>query len=233
MVGRTTRRGPNRGDRFWGCPEFPRCRGIIKHKPPVEEAPAWGEAPARNATPAELPGRASGLGNEDAPTAERSSPAPASSPEKPQGILAKVARVVDKGYRWYLETGEPDATGRWDKGHRNKMLSYVYNRDGGRCGLCAGEMKMKGAQVEHIVPKVFAVFDVRRGGRAREGSRYKSRLHGIDNLQAAHSYCNKRKGNTPVVSRWRHPAMPQLTVADTEDGSAFVLPWKPPSRPAG
>ena len=149
---------------------------------------------------------------------------------KPDGFLTKVARTVDKGVRWYLESDEPDATGRWDDAHRRRMLSYIHNRDGGRCGLCAGEVKLKGAQVEHVVPKVFAVFDVRKGGKAEPGTRYKSRLHKIDNLQAAHTYCNKRKGNTPEVTRWRHPAMPPLTVADTEDGKFFVLPWKAKAR---
>lgn len=73
-----------------------------------------------------------------------------------------------------------------------------------------------------------AVFDVRRGGKAEPGTHWKSRLHKLDNLQIAHTYCNKRKGNTPEVKKWRHPAMPQLTVADAEDGQIFVLPWKPP-----
>jgi len=59
-------------------------------------------------------------------------------------------------------------------------------------GCCAGEMKLKGAQIEHVVPKVFAVFDVRKGGKAEPGTRYTSRLHKIDNLQAAHTYCNRR-----------------------------------------
>ena len=44
--------------------------------------------------------------------------------------------------------------------------------------------------------------------KAEPGTQYKSRLHKIDNLQAAHTYCNKRKGNTPDVDKWRHPAMP-------------------------
>ena len=110
------------------------------------------------------------------------------------------------------------------------MLSYIHTRDGGRCGLCAGETKQKGAQIEHIVPKVFAVFDVGRGGKAEPGTRYKSRLHKIDNLQAAHTYCNKRKGNTPEVDKWRHPAMPPLPVADADDGRTFVLPRESKAR---
>ena len=57
------------------------------------------------------------------------------------------------------------------------MLSYIHARDGGRCGLCAGETKQKGAQIEHIVPKVFAVFDVRKG-KAEPGTQY--RLYAFD-----------------------------------------------------
>lgn len=131
----------------------------------------------------------------------------------------------DSARRRMLESEQPDATGRWDRAHRRKVLRYVHERDGGRCGLCAGEMPLKGAHLEHIVPKVFAVFDVRRGGRAEPGTRYTSRLHRLDNLQAAHTYCNRRKGNSPKVRDWRHPAMAPLPVADTADGSVFVLPW--------
>ena len=145
----------------------------------------------------------------------------------------KAAKAVDKGWRWYLESDEPDATGRWDDAHRRKMLSYVYDRDGGRCGLCAGEMKLKGAQIEHVVPKVFALFDVTKSDKAEQGISYKSRLHKIDNLQAAHTYCNKLKGNTPEITKWRHPAMPRLTVADAEDGQTLVLPWTPKTRRRG
>ena len=144
--------------------------------------------------------------------------------DKPRGFLTKVAKTIDKGHRWYLERDEPDAAGRWDDDHRRSMLRYVYDRDGGRCGICTAEMKIKGAQIEHVVPKVFVLFDVGRGGRAEPGTRYKSRLHKINNLQAGHTYCNKRKGNTPDVDKWRHPTMPPLTVADTQDGTALVLP---------
>ena len=210
MVRRTARRGANAGSEFWGCSEFPRCRGIVQDQPPVD-APADEDASAAvqraqdNAVEAAAP----------------------DAGDKPRGFLTRVVKAVDKGWRWYLESDEPDATGRWDDAHRRRMLSYIHTRDGGRCGLCAGETKIKGAQIEHVVPKVFAVFDVGKGGKAEPGSRYKSRLHKIDNLQAAHTYCNKRKGNTPEVAKWRHPAMPPLTVADADDGRAFVLPWKP------
>ena len=214
MVRRTARRGANVGSEFWGCSEFPRCRGIVQGQPPVV-------APADEDAFAAVQGAQDNAEEASAPDAG----------DKPRGFLTKVAKAIDKGHRWYLESDEPDATGRWDEAHRRRMLSYIHTRDGGRCGLCAGETKQKGAQIEHIVPKGFAVFDVGRGGKTEPGTRYKSRLHKIDNLQAAHTYCNKRKGNAPEVDKWRHPAMPPLTVADADDGRAFILPWKPPPTP--
>ena len=215
MVRRTARRGANAGAEFWGCSEFPRCRSVVQDRAPAG-APAETDAPAQQQP-------TQGKADEEAD---------ADAAGKPGGLLTKVVKAVDKGWRWYLESDEPDATGRWDKDHRPKVLAYVYNRDGGRCGLCAGEMKREGAHIEHVVPKVFAVFDVRKGGKAEPGTRYKSRLHKMDNLQVAHTYCNKRKGNTPEVDKWRHPAMPPLTVADAEDGESLVLPRKRSARSA-
>ena len=213
MVRRTARRGANAGSEFWGCSEFPRCRGIVQDQPPVD-APTDEDAFAAVQDARDNAEEASGPDAGD----------------KPRGFLTKVARAVDKGHRWYLERDEPDAAGRWDDGHRRSMLRYIYDRDGGRCGICTAEMKIKGAQIEHVVPKVFVLFDIGKGGKAEPGTQYKSRLHKIDNLQAAHTYCNKRKGNTPEVDKWRHPAMPPLTVADAEDGGALVLPRKPKAR---
>ena len=215
MVRRTARRGANAGHEFWGCSDFPRCRGVVQDEPPTD-------------APTEKDASSPQKRTQDGAVEEADSDAAG----KPDGLLTKVGRVVDKGWRWYLESDEPDATGRWDKDHGPKVLAYVYDRDGGRCGLCAGEMKLKGAHIEHVVPKVFAVFDVRKGGKAEPGTRYKSRLHKIDNLQAAHTYCNKRKGNAPEVDKWRHPAMPPLTVADAEDGQSLVLPRKRSARSA-
>jgi len=34
MVLRTARSGANQGEQFWGCPNYPRCRGIVKHQAP-------------------------------------------------------------------------------------------------------------------------------------------------------------------------------------------------------
>ncbi len=33
MVLRTAKRGPNRGNQFWGCSNYPRCRGIREYEP--------------------------------------------------------------------------------------------------------------------------------------------------------------------------------------------------------
>ncbi len=215
MVRRTARRGANAGNEFWGCSEFPRCRGIVQYQPP-------GEAPVDKDASAPVQRVQDNV--EEATTSDAG--------DKPQGFLTKVARAIDKGHRWYLERDEPDAAGRWDDDHRRSMLRYVYERDGGRCGICTAEMKIKGAQIEHVVPKVFVLFDVGKGGKAAPGTQYRSRLHKIDNLQAAHTYCNKRKGNTPEVDKWRHPAMPPLTVADAEDGVVLVLPRGSKARSA-
>ena len=215
MVRRKAQRGPNAGNEFWGCSDFPRCRGTVSGYQPADDSDDGASA--------------DGVGD-----AAEESAAGSDSDGKSRGLLSKVANTVDKAWRWHLESDEPDGDGRWDEAHRRKMLNYVYDKDGGRCGLCGAKMKRdrRGMHLEHIVPKVFAVFDVHKGGRAEPGTRWKSRLHKIDNLQVAHSYCNKNKGNTPEVKKWRHPSMPQRTVADAEDGQTFVLPYKP-TRSAG
>ena len=86
-------------------------------------------------------------------------------------------------------------------------------------------MKIQGAQIDHVVPKVFAYFDVHKGGKVVRDPYYKSRLHKMDNLQAAHTYCNKRKGNAIQVGEWRHATMPSLSVAVAGDGREFLVPW--------
>lgn len=210
MLLRTARKGVKAGNQFWGCTEFPRCRGTLQIKSPVDAA---GDTD-RPAPPEESRASVEGESNSEAD-------------KEPQGFFAKVAKTVDNVQRRYLESDEPDAAGRWDDEHRRKMLKYVYGRDGQRCGLCGAEMKLKGAQIEHIVPKVFVFFDVNDRGKAEPGTYYTSRLHKIDNLQAAHTYCNKRKANKPEITKWRHATMPPLTVADTEDGRGLVLPRNP------
>ncbi len=215
MVRRTAGRGTNQGNVFWGCPRFPKCRGKIFDKPTS----------------------ASGNIQQNMPSAQQ--PSSDTAENQKQGwrnklgsAFDKAAAGIDKIQRWHLEFNEPDAKGHWDKDHRPKVLKYIYNRDGGRCGLCAGDMKnAKGAQIEHIVPKVFAVFDIQAQGKAIEGTQYKSLLHRLDNLQAAHTYCNKRKGNTPELAKWRHPSMPALGVALYIDGRLLYLPGQSLQNP--
>ena len=151
MVRRTARRGANAGSEFWGCSEFPRCRGIVQDQPPVD-APADKDAsaPVQRAQDNAVEAAAPDAG------------------DKPRGFLTKVAKTIDKGHRWYLERDEPDAAGRWDDDHRRSMLRYVYDRDGGRCGICTAEMKIQGAQIEHVVRRVRAVRR-RQGRQGRAG----------------------------------------------------------------
>ncbi len=112
MVRRTARRGPSAGSEFWGCSEFPNCRGIVQDQPPARESTS------RRASP---PDQRSDV-SDDAATGS-------DSEADSGGFLTRVAKAVDKGWRWYLESHEPDATGRWDGAHRRRMLSYVHNRD--------------------------------------------------------------------------------------------------------
>lgn len=138
--------------------------------------------------------------------------------------------AVDRAASEYIKKHQPDATGRWDPKIRKEVLEYVWNRDGRRCGLCAGDMPvLNGAHLEHIVPKVFAVFDYTGDSRVIRGTAWRSRLHDPNNLQAAHSYCNRNKGNTDLTTNWRHPAMPPLIVALTANNIEFIVP-KPPDK---
>ncbi len=121
---------------------------------------------------------------------------------------------------------EPDAAGRWTPNERREVLRHLYERDGGRCGICGAEVPLEIAQVEHVVPRVFAYFSVRKGGKAdKSGGYYKSKMHGYDNLQVAHPHCNKHKGNKAAVKEWRHSKMPPLVVAIADDGKVFTTPW--------
>ena len=174
MVRRTARRGPNQGNQFWGCPKYPKCRGVIYGSasaepkgPPLSKAKTEDEAPAASV----------------AEQLERAGRPAVAHRGKIRSAVVKVARVVDNIERWQLERDEPDAAGRWDPDHARKVLRYVYDRDGGRCGICGAEMKIKGAHIEHIVPKVFAWFDLRRSGKVATGTQYRSLLHKLDRLQ--------------------------------------------------
>ena len=141
-----------------------------------------------------------------------------------------ISRATNRAIRWlhgvhrrFLEMDEPDATGEWEPERCTSVLRYVHDRDDGRCGLCGAKTKLKGAQVDRIVPKIFAMFNVDRG-MAVSGSGFKSVLHKLDNLQAAHSYCYEHKGNSPNTGEWRHPDMPPLAVATTPTGSRLMAP---------
>ena len=104
------------------------------------------------------------------------------------------------------------STGRWKSEDRREVLDYLAWRDKSRCGLCAMPVPTGEAQIEHVVPKKFGMFDV-SGGRASAGRTLRSMLDHVNNLQLAHDYCNRAKGNTPYISRWRHPRFPSLPVA--------------------
>ena len=207
MVQRTNKTGTS----FWGCRNYPECCQTLSLSD---------DLPQQTPPPKE-PGVSS----------SRESSTPSSSP--PTGFLGRVAAFlsdvaddIEKAKVRRLEADEPDATGRWDVAQRKKVLLHVWKRDGRCCGLCGAEMpKLAGAQIEHIVPKIFAVFDVHKGGSVVKGTTYRSLLHKMGNLQAAHSYCNKRKGNTPLVKEWRHPSMSPLSVAVSDNGKEFVVPY--------
>ena len=103
-----------------------------------------------------------------------------------------------------ISQGPHPSTARWEPEQRQLVLRYIAWRDYSRCGLCAMPLPVGHGQVEHIVPKMFGYFDL-NGMRVKHGTTYQSRLHHVDNLQAAHEYCNEPKGNTADVSKWRHP----------------------------
>ena len=216
MVRRTARRGPRKGEQFWGCTTFPKCRFTISDPPDPAE-------PGSEAEETGLPAEVRSKEQDSGPDSHGNSKLFAAS--------AAAIRFSENIRSFYLEMKEPDANGDWPPEHRRKVLKFIWERDARRCGLCGGKIRKlnastpaKGPQIEHIVPKVFAVFDVGEDGIARLGTRYTSRLHKMDNLQPAHSYCNRRKGNTPDISKWRHPSMRRLPVARSRDGEHLFLP---------
>ena len=137
--------------------------------------------------------------------------------------------AVRRGQRWLVKGKRPDgSTGRWDPDVRNLVVGYLWWRDDRRCGLCALPIARSDAQIEHVVPKKFGLFDLhrtRRGQRAVAGRDWRSRLHHPDNLQVAHAYCNRPKGNTPDTSKWRHPELRPLPVAENTVGAGYL--WLP------
>lgn len=140
-----------------------------------------------------------------------------------------------RGQRWLVKGKRPDgSTGKWDPDDRNIVVGYLWWRDDRRCGLCALPMARSDAQIEHVVPKKFGLFDLhrtRRGRSAVAGREWRSRLHHPDNLQVAHAYCNRPKGNTPDPSKWRHPELRPLPVAENTVGAGYL--WLPRREGAG
>ncbi len=232
MVLRTARKGANQGNQFWGCPTFPKCRGVVPiGGPEAAVSGADGLSGPIAESPDDLSEAAeTHAGAEpDAPDANGSGSGNERRRWRDKLATAAIGtgKTIEKVRRSRLEAVEPDASGRWSKEHRSKLLRYVYERDDRRCGVCGAETRIEAAQVEHIVPKIFAFFDISKAGKAVRGTRYKSVLHKLDNLQASHTYCNKNKGNAADVTRWRHPTMPPLTVALAEDGAEFRVPPEP------
>jgi len=229
MVLRTARRGANQGNQFWGCSTFPKCRNVVALESSEATVSGVGDASAP-ASETSTASEAAGPGADAEPLA---TDAPTTGNERRRlrdklaGAAIGAFKTYDKVQRIMLEAEEPDASGRWSPEHRRKVLRYVYERDGRRCGVCGAETRIDAAHVEHIVPKIFAYFDISKAGKAMQGTRYKSLLHKLDNLQASHTYCNKNKGNTADVTRWRHPTMPPLAVALAEDGAEFSVPPEP------
>ena len=134
-----------------------------------------------------------------------------------------------KVQRWFVKKTQPDgSTGRWNPDDKKRVVGYLSWRDDRRCGLCGLGMAREDAQIEHVVPKKFGLFDLqrtRRGLRAAAGREWRTKLHHPDNLQMAHAYCNRPKGNTPDPLKWRHPELRPLPVAENMVGAGSL--WLP------
>ena len=150
----------------------------------------------------------------------------------PELILVRLARRRDERDPERLSRLRPDDSGRWQDAHRLRLLAWVARRDGNRCGLCAADLPrdLSQCELDHIIPRVYAYFDVTTRGRAAPGDQWASRMHHRDNLQAAHSNCNGAKRATSDLSRWRHPLMLQVPAAEarTDKPPEFLqLPLHP------
>ena len=134
-----------------------------------------------------------------------------------------------RAQRWRVKGKRPDgSTGKWHPDDRKVVVRYLWWRDDRRCGLCALWIARADAQIEHVVPKKFGLFDLQssgRGPRAVAGRESESKLHPPDNLQVAHAYCNRPKGNTPDPSKWRHPELRPLPVAENTAELEYL--WLP------
>ena len=144
--------------------------------------------------------------------------------------------AVRRAQRWLVKGTRPDgSTGKWDPDDRKRVVGYLWWRDDRRCGLCALPIARSDAQIEHVVPKKVGLFTLQRAGRGRRavaGREWESRLHHLDNLQVAHDYCNRAKGNTPDPTKWRHLELRPLPVAKVyPDGAEYL--WLPRRAGAG
>lgn len=235
MVRRKARRGPHAGQAFWGCLSYPRCRNTL----PIDGGTtgpaaldetskhAAGNAKAPTRSPSQKPAGPPYERTRGASRAHGVCPFSSPAPERPHGLLSRTAALIRVVDQWRLESDTPDIFDRWSTEHRSRILGYLYDRDSGRCGLCCGEIprqELKDAHVEHIIPKDFVRFELSPRGEAHNGGYYTSRLHGMDNLQIAHPRCNRKKGDTSDIRRWRHPEMPQRVVADAVDGRVLLVP---------
>jgi hypothetical protein len=133
----------------------------------------------------------------------------------------------------------PDqSTAKWRPEDSDVVLRYLGQRDGARCGRCAGHLPVRAGQIDYVVPKELGLFDFSGDGRAVPGTTFESKLHHIDNLQAVHDYCHRKKGHSPFGRDWRHPDLPSLPVASCTDGSRDYhwLPltdWQPGTSTPG
>ena len=134
----------------------------------------------------------------------------------------------------------PNAEDEWVREDRSFILEYIAWRDEGLCGLCAVPLKegvnplkltADDVNVEHIIPRVIGRF-LLNNGKASNGDIYESRVHHIDNLQAAHPRCNKHKGNKPQANKWRHPVMCSVPAAKVRATPGGYL-WLPYNGPQG
>lgn len=90
------------------------------------------------------------------------------------GVDAPLAMIETRAYREWV--AEQRALRLQVK--RQEIIGPLIERDGAFCGLCKGEIKhISAIDVDHIVP-------ISRGGSSA-----------LDNLQVAHSWCNRSKGN--------------------------------------
>ena len=146
MEVRTSQRGSNPGTQFLGCSRYPHCKFTLSLVKDGDDTNG---------------------SRGDAFTVLSAEEFHAKVPLPKIG--GWISRTTDRVIRWLhrihrrrLEMDEPDATGEWEPKHRRAVLRYVYDRDDGRCGLCGAKTKLKGAQVEHIAPKIFTTFNVRK-----------------------------------------------------------------------